>query len=138
MVERSGMTEMFHVSISPMGTWVYSLSKLIACTLKGCAFRGRYDALKEKAGNGNAPLGQLPVAVIEGPQQGSVVAQGTAPVFPDWAGAAQPWRCLHSCHQRVVDACGGQEETAGHRPSPLPRSQPLRWLAFLPLGLSAP
>ena len=132
------MTEMFHISIGPTGTRLYSLSKVIACTLKSCAFRGRYDALKEKAGSGNALLSQLSVAVLERPQQGSVVAQGTAPVFPDRAGAARPQRCLHSCHQRVVAACGGQEEPASHRPSPLRRSQSLQWLAFLLLGLSAP
>lgn len=66
--------------------------------------------MQEKAGSGKALLGQLPVAVLEWPRQGSAVAQGTAPVFPDRERAARPRRCLHSCHQRVVDACGGQEE----------------------------
>ena len=47
MRELSWVLEMFDILIGTVGTWVYTLSKIITYALESCAFHCTYGALKE-------------------------------------------------------------------------------------------
>lgn len=131
MRERSGMMDMFDTWIGTMG---------LGCTQCPNAppILGRVVHFSVALMPGKNKNVLLPVAVLEWPQQGSAVAQGTAPVFPDQAGVAQPPGGAHIPATRGWwTPAVGRRRLAYNRCSPLDRASPPQWLAFLPLSLSA-
>lgn len=104
---------------------MYTLSQRPTYTRKSGAFQCSSDAWKEH--KCAAPCGcpaVAPAGLCGGPGDSPCVSR------PGRGGPASRW-CPHSCHQRVVDACRGQEETAYNRRSPLDGASPHNgWHSF--------